>query len=160
MGHHPYHLRWRSQRCGLLPPPPPPFVIQPCSFNSLSDADVALTFFFGGGSLFLFDTTDISDLELVSRLSNGKVDLTYGSFVPIPFLCSFPFRCPFLLFSTADGQADSLFPLSSLLLFSSSRPLLTLTCSSALDIFGGSQVKFTDLVVASNEAERANDAMP
>ncbi|CED83465.1 phosphoribosylformimino-5-aminoimidazole carboxamide ribotide isomerase [Phaffia rhodozyma] len=46
----------------------------------------------------------ISDLELVSRLSNGKVDLTYGS---------------------------------------------------SLDIFGGSQVPFEDLVKLSKEHERA-----
>lgn len=30
-----------------------------------------------------YTTTDISDLDLVERLSDGKVDLTYGRYIPL-----------------------------------------------------------------------------
>lgn len=60
---------------------------------------------------------DISDMELVERLSGGKVDLTYG-------------RCALRL----DDLCSS-----PLILAVNSHP-------SALDIFGGTGARFEDLV--------------
>lgn len=66
--------------------------------------------------------SDISDLDFVSRLSSGKVDLTYGSCVIRRF---------------------------SLILFANSDSIC-----SALDVFGGTKVKFLDLVQVSKMNER------
>lgn len=60
---------------------------------------------------------DVSDLELVNRLSNGRVDLTYGRYVNWGFVITF-----------------------------------SLTSLSSLDIFGGSLVKFHDLVEINKNA--------
>jgi len=61
---------------------------------------------------------DISDLDLVSRLSHGKVDLTFGRYV-----------------GTSNAFIDKKTPL-----------FLSIIVLSALDIFGGTQVAFLDLV--------------
>ncbi len=74
--------------------------------------------------------TGIDDLKLVNSLSNGKVDLTFG-------------RCVYSLY-----MQRRLTP---------ARELTTLgVFCSALDIFGGSQVKFDDLVAYNANAVPAS----
>lgn len=68
---------------------------------------------------------DISDLDLVNRLSNGRVDLTYGryrSFASIVHV----------------GSQNSL---------------------SSLDIFGGSLVKFDELVKVSEGSPQSSSQL-
>lgn len=64
----------------------------------------------------------IDDLKLVNDLSNGKVDLTFGRYADNPLLC--------------EGARAPLRPCADILVRG----------YSALDIFGGSQVKFDELV--------------
>lgn len=69
----------------------------------------------------------ITDLDLVEKLSRGRVDLTYGRFVEAVSLDSMRY---------ADKTR-------------------TISIGSSLDIFGGSQVSFEDLVIRSKSGPSA-----